>query len=176
MRYDLIKNNLILKSYDFDNTLPPVLSPNKGIWLQRVVINSGYNPVIERQRLVKTVTETESLWEYVVIPLTPEELSAIAAKEQVVQDDLDNKDNLLNDALMVFLKNNTLAEIETYIDEQFSVLAGMSDAEIDGYINTITTIAATKTALKVMAKDQAQTMKLLKIATKISVYLIKREL
>lgn len=89
----------------------------------------------------------------------------------------ENIANLSNDAILQFIKNNTLSEIETYIENQYSELINMSDAEIDTYINdNVVNIASTKTALKILAKDLAQTMSILKIVIKISIFLIKKEI
>lgn len=105
-------------------------------------------------------------------------LAAVEAeKEEKEQKKIANLNNLSNDTLIRLLKTNTLAEIETYIEGSFSNLAKMTDTDIDNYLDTnVTDLASAVSALKILAKDLSQTMSLLKVVTKITIYLIKKDL
>ena len=85
--------------------------------------------------------------------------------------------NISNTTLVAYLKNHTLEEIEIYIANQYSVLAGMTPTAIDNYIDTnVVNLASAKNVLKVLAKDIAQAMAVLQITTKIATYTIKKGL
>ena len=100
-----------------------------------------------------------------------------AGKTKEEQNKIINSQNLKNDSIINFLKNNNLDQIETYVEDQFSSLVSMTDIQIDDYIDTnIIADDSVKAALKTIAKDTAQSVKLLQIVTKIAVHLIKKEL
>ena len=82
-----------------------------------------------------------------------------------------------NDVLISFLRNNTIQEIETYISDQFSELSVMTDSEIKAYIAAnVNDLSSAKNILTILGKDLSQTMIFLKIVTKLTIYMIKKQL
>ena len=76
MKYDLIKDNKLIKTKDFQDQ-PPTLSSNKGKWLERVNLEAPeYCQYTQELNLEHQVTETQSIHEYVVYDLPPEDVEA----------------------------------------------------------------------------------------------------
>ena len=99
---------------------------------------------------------------------TPEELAAIEREEN-------DRSNIKNDAILSFIENNSMAEIDAWVSNSFSELAGMSKTDIDNYIDAnIVNLDTSKAALKILANDISKTMRILRITTKIAVFLLKR--
>ena len=99
---------------------------------------------------------------------SPEELAAIEIEEN-------DRSNIKNDAILSFIENNSMAEIDAWVSNRFSELAGMSKTDIDNYIDAnIVNLDTSKAALKILANDISKTMVILRITTKIAVFLLKR--
>jgi len=87
----------------------------------------------------------------------------------------DVKGSIDHDAVVNALKTKTAEEIEAYIAGLFSALSGLSDVEINAYVDAnVTDLASARSALKVLAKDTAAIVRLLKVISKISIYLAKQ--
>lgn len=89
--HDLIKDNKILKSYNFGADTPPILDPKKGTWVPRTVIDPEYDPEKQKKTLVKTVNEDSTVWEYIVSDLTEEEFNQRQPSENQVDQEAINK-------------------------------------------------------------------------------------
>jgi hypothetical protein len=127
-------------------------------------IVAGYTLAAESNKVVATA---------IIRNKTDEEL----ASEQVVQDVIEDKNTISNDDLIAYLRSHTLSDIQAYVETQFSALADMEATTIDNYLNTnVVDLASAKTVLAVLAKDLAESLKLLKVTTRIATYLIKKEL
>ena len=64
--HDLIKDNQIIKSNDFNSQTLPILHANKGKWVPRATINPDIDSAKQTKTLTKTVNEDSTVWEYVV--------------------------------------------------------------------------------------------------------------
>jgi len=141
-------------------------------------------PVVDDMKWIDCPDECDLWWKVVddsIISPTQEELDAIAAEKQASQikhqKENDNLNNIKNDAIVSAIKNKSFSGIENYIENLFSALAGMSDTDIDDYINkNVIDLHSAKSAIKTIAKDLNKTMSLLKIVVKISVWLAKKDL
>jgi len=74
--HDLIKDNQVLKSHDFESDTPPILHKNKGVWVPRTVINPFYDPAIQIKTLAQTVNKNSTTWEYVISDIPLETIKA----------------------------------------------------------------------------------------------------
>jgi len=84
--------------------------------------------------------------------------------------------NISNDALVSYLQTHTLPEIEVFVANQFSALTGMTPTAIDTYLDSnVIDLSSAVAVLKVLAKDLAATMTILKITTKMAAYVVKKE-
>jgi hypothetical protein len=168
---------MIIKSHDFKGIAPPILSENKGYWLPRITTTDSYNSFTQELVLTKTITETESQWVYAAVDLST---GVIAAKQAVIDNAASVAAaimNISNDDLVTYLQDHTLEEIDVYVSTQFSVLATMLPDDIDIYLDAnVTDLPSVVDVLKVLAKDLAATMVLLKITTKMAAFAAKKEL
>jgi len=89
--HDLIKDNKILKSYNFGTDTPPILDPKKGKWVPRTTIDPEYDSEKQKKTLVKTVNEDSTVWEYIVSDLTEEEFNQRQPSEDQVDQEAINK-------------------------------------------------------------------------------------
>ena len=79
--HDLIKDNQIVKSHDFNSQTPPILHANKGKWVPRTTIDPDYDPAKQTKSLTKTVNEDSTVWEYVVSDIPLETIKATKLAE-----------------------------------------------------------------------------------------------
>lgn len=89
--HDLIKDNKIVKSYNFGTDTPPILDPKKGKWVPRTTIDPEHDPDKQKKTLVKTVNEDSTIWEYIVSDFTEEEFNQIQPSEDQVDQEAINK-------------------------------------------------------------------------------------
>jgi len=89
--HDLIKDNKIIKSYNFGTDTPPILNPKKGKWVPRTTIDPEYDSEKQKKTLVKTVNEDSTVWEYIVSDLTEEEFNQRQPSEDQIDQEAINK-------------------------------------------------------------------------------------
>jgi hypothetical protein len=79
MKYDLVRDNQIIKTKNFIDT-PPTLSANKGKWLEQVISDVEIDGNTQKKELNYVFTATESRHEYSAVPLTQAELDEVSAQ------------------------------------------------------------------------------------------------
>ena len=79
MKYDLVRDNQIIKTKNFIDT-PPTLSANKGKWLEQVISDVEIDGNTQKKELNYVFTATESRHEYSAVPLTQAELDDLSAQ------------------------------------------------------------------------------------------------
>ena len=67
--HDLIKDNQIIKSNDFNSQTPPILHTNKGKWVPRITINPDIDSAKQTKSLTKTVNEDSTTWTYIAVDI-----------------------------------------------------------------------------------------------------------
>ena len=72
--YDRVLDGKKLDTKTFTET-PPKITPNKGKWLKRKIVNPDIDPLTQKKRMVPRYTATLSIQEWIVSDLTEEEIS-----------------------------------------------------------------------------------------------------
>ena len=117
-------------------------------------------------------TYSESVW-----AKTPEgeayaaRIIAESATAQCVEDD---EDNITSDSFLKQLRTLSMDDVDDYINNQYTAFADLTDAEIGTQIDSLTTVSQIQGALKILAQDNVRSKKLIKITTKIAVYLFNK--
>lgn len=74
--HDLVLNKAVIQSKDFGGDTPPILSPNKGKWLPRSVVNPAYDLTTQTADFAVVVTDTEVQHIFTIRDKTEAELDA----------------------------------------------------------------------------------------------------
>jgi hypothetical protein len=112
--HDLVLNGQVIKSREFNDDTPPTLASNKGKWLPRVVNMPAFDPLYQTQSLTKSVTATQSVWDFVVTDKPKAEVATEILKQ------------LADKADQVKFEGITVGGIEISTDE--SALTRLSSA------------------------------------------------